>query len=116
MASPAASTRSTLFNVKGTETAARGLSDASFGNLVFESLLMRSADEPFTLYGFIAETVETSSPSSVDRTVDIASPTRPERAQFQARTYPRPGAVAEAVPASRHARSAVATAVGMSSR
>lgn len=47
------------FNVKGTETAARGLSDASFGNLVFESLLMRSADEPFTLYGFIAETVET---------------------------------------------------------
>jgi peptide/nickel transport system substrate-binding protein len=29
------------------------------GNLVFESLLARSADEPFTLYGFIAETVET---------------------------------------------------------
>ena len=34
-------------------------SDPVFGNLVFESLLMRSADEPFTLYGFIAETVET---------------------------------------------------------
>jgi peptide/nickel transport system substrate-binding protein len=46
------------FNVKGTESAARGLADATYGNLVFESLLMRSADEPFTLYGFLAETVE----------------------------------------------------------
>jgi peptide/nickel transport system substrate-binding protein len=52
------------FNVKGTESAARGLSDPSLGNLVFESLLMRSADEPFTLYGFIAETVETPSDRS----------------------------------------------------
>jgi peptide/nickel transport system substrate-binding protein len=38
---------------------ARGFQDGVFGNLVFESLLMRSADEPFTLYGFLAETVET---------------------------------------------------------
>jgi peptide/nickel transport system substrate-binding protein len=46
--------------VQGGLTSARGLgADPMFGNLVFESLLMRSADEPFTLYGFIAETVET---------------------------------------------------------
>jgi peptide/nickel transport system substrate-binding protein len=46
--------------VQGGLTSARGLSsDPLLGNLVFESLLMRSADEPFTLYGFIAETVET---------------------------------------------------------
>jgi peptide/nickel transport system substrate-binding protein len=46
--------------VQGGLTSARGLSsDTMVGNLVFESLLMRSADEPFTLYGFIAETVET---------------------------------------------------------
>lgn len=46
--------------VQGGLTSARGLgADPLFGNLVFESLLMRSADEPFTLYGFIAESVET---------------------------------------------------------
>jgi peptide/nickel transport system substrate-binding protein len=46
--------------VQGGLTSARGLSsDPLLGNLVFESLLMRSADEPFTLYGFIAESVET---------------------------------------------------------
>lgn len=46
--------------VQGGLTSARGLStDALLSNLVFESLLMRSSDEPFTLYGFIAETVET---------------------------------------------------------
>jgi len=46
--------------VQGGLTSARGLSsDPLLGNLVFESLLARSADEPFTLYGFIAETVET---------------------------------------------------------
>jgi len=46
--------------VQGGLTSARGLSsDPMLGNLVFESLLARSADEPFTLYGFIAETVET---------------------------------------------------------
>jgi peptide/nickel transport system substrate-binding protein len=45
--------------VQGGTTSARGLADPVFGNLVFESLLMRSADEPFTLYGFLAEKVET---------------------------------------------------------
>lgn len=47
------------FIVQGGTTSARGLSDPVFGNLVYETLLARSADEPFTLYGLIAETVET---------------------------------------------------------
>jgi len=47
------------FIVQGGTTSARGLSDPAFGNLVFESLLMRSADEPYTLYGLVAESVET---------------------------------------------------------
>lgn len=47
------------FIVQGGTTSARGLADPVFGNLVFETLLARSADEPFTLYGLIAETVET---------------------------------------------------------
>src|SRR5581483_7307074 len=45
--------------VQGGTTSARGLADPVFGNLVFETLLARSADEPFTLYGFIAEKVVT---------------------------------------------------------
>jgi peptide/nickel transport system substrate-binding protein len=45
--------------VQGGTTSARGLSDPIFGNLVFESLMARSANEPFTLYGLIAETIET---------------------------------------------------------
>ena len=47
------------FIVQGGSTSARGLRDPVFGNLVFESLLARSDDEPFTLYGLLAETVET---------------------------------------------------------
>ena len=47
------------FIVQGGFTSARGLSDPVFGKLVYESLLERSADEPFTLYGNVAETVET---------------------------------------------------------
>jgi peptide/nickel transport system substrate-binding protein len=47
------------FIVQGGTTSARGLADPVFGNLVFETLLARSADEPFTLYGLIAESVET---------------------------------------------------------
>ncbi|MDQ4061752.1 MAG: extracellular solute-binding protein [Pseudomonadota bacterium] len=45
------------FIVKG--VAPRGLSDGSFGYNVFEPLMVRGRDEPFTLYGLIAETVET---------------------------------------------------------
>jgi peptide/nickel transport system substrate-binding protein len=47
------------FIVQGGFTSARGLSDAVFGQLVYESLMARSEDEPFTLYGLIAQTVET---------------------------------------------------------
>jgi len=47
------------FIVQGGTTSSRGLADPTFGNLVYESLLTRSSDEPFTLYGLIAETVET---------------------------------------------------------
>jgi peptide/nickel transport system substrate-binding protein len=44
------------FIVKG--NAPRGLADALLGNNVWDTLLARSADEPFTLYGLVAETVE----------------------------------------------------------
>jgi peptide/nickel transport system substrate-binding protein len=47
------------FIVQGGTTSARGLSDPVFGNLVFESLMARNADEPFSLYGLLAEKVET---------------------------------------------------------
>ncbi len=39
---------------------ARGLVDLEFGNNVFETLMQRSADEAFTLYPLIAETIETN--------------------------------------------------------
>ncbi|GHD08913.1 ABC transporter substrate-binding protein [Tianweitania populi] len=38
---------------------ARGLFDTDFGNNVFESLMLRSRDEAFTMYPLIAESVET---------------------------------------------------------
>jgi peptide/nickel transport system substrate-binding protein len=44
------------FIVKG--NAPRGIADALLGNNVWDTLLTRSADEPFTLYGLVAETVE----------------------------------------------------------
>lgn len=47
------------FILKSMRTTARGPIDTAFGNLVFESLMVRSADEPFTLYGLLAETIET---------------------------------------------------------
>jgi peptide/nickel transport system substrate-binding protein len=45
------------FIVRG--TAPRALWDTSWGNNVWESLLVRNRDEPFSLYGLLAETVET---------------------------------------------------------
>ena len=45
------------FIVKG--VAARGLFDGTFGSNVYEPLMVRGRDEPFTLYGLIAESVET---------------------------------------------------------
>ncbi|WP_273504539.1 extracellular solute-binding protein [Fulvimarina manganoxydans] len=46
--------------VRGALTTARGIwFDKEFGNLVFEPLMQRSPEEPFTMYGLLAETVET---------------------------------------------------------
>lgn len=45
------------FIIKG--TAVSGLRDGTLGTNVYESLLERSYDEAFTLYGLLAETVET---------------------------------------------------------
>jgi peptide/nickel transport system substrate-binding protein len=47
------------FILKSMRTTARGVIDTAFGNLVFESLMQRSADEPFTLYGLLAQTIDT---------------------------------------------------------
>jgi ABC-type oligopeptide transport system substrate-binding subunit len=41
------------FIVKSMRTTARGLADPVFGNLVYETLMARSQDEPFTLYGLL---------------------------------------------------------------
>ena len=46
------------FILKSMRTTARGMWDPDYGNLVYESLLQRSRDEPFTLYGLLAESVE----------------------------------------------------------
>jgi peptide/nickel transport system substrate-binding protein len=46
------------FVLKGMRTTARGVWDPEFGNLLYEPLMTRSADEPFTLYGLLAESVE----------------------------------------------------------
>lgn len=45
------------FVLKSMRTTARGMWDPVFGKLIFEPLMTRSADEPFTLYGLIAESV-----------------------------------------------------------
>ena len=47
------------FLLKSIRTTARGVIDPQFGNLVYETLLQRSRDEPFTMYGLLAETIET---------------------------------------------------------
>lgn len=47
------------FVLKSMRTTARGIWDPEFGNLVYESLLQRNRDEPFTMYGLLAEKVET---------------------------------------------------------
>lgn len=46
------------FILKGMRTTARGMWDPEFGNLVVETLMQRSDDEPFTVYGLLAESVE----------------------------------------------------------
>ncbi len=47
------------FILKSQGNTARGMWDLQFGNLVYESLLFRSRDEPFTMYAMLAEFVET---------------------------------------------------------
>ncbi len=55
---------------------ARGMFDQVFGNNVFETLMARSRDEPFSLYPLLAKTVETDAERSfVEFTLD-------ERARF----------------------------------
>lgn len=46
------------FILKSMRTTARGLWDPEFGHLVYESLMQRSQNEPFTLYGLLAKSVE----------------------------------------------------------
>ncbi|MET0747701.1 MAG: extracellular solute-binding protein [Rhizobium sp.] len=46
------------FILKSMRTTARGMWDPEFGNLVYETLMQRSRDEAFTLYGLLAQTVE----------------------------------------------------------
>lgn len=47
------------FVLKSMRTTARGMWDPEYGNLVFESLMQRSRDEPFTMYGLLAQSIET---------------------------------------------------------
>jgi len=62
------------FIVQG--SGARGSLDLVFGNNVFETLMMRSADEPFSLYPLLAKAIETDDERSfVEFTLD-------ERAKF----------------------------------
>ena len=53
------------FILKSMRTTARGVIDTAFGNLVFESLMQRSADEPFTLYPLLAESIDTDADRKV---------------------------------------------------
>jgi peptide/nickel transport system substrate-binding protein len=46
------------FILKSMRTTARGMWDPQFGNLIYETLMQRSQDEPFTMYGLLAQTVE----------------------------------------------------------
>ncbi|SBW15763.1 extracellular solute-binding protein [Brucella sp. 10RB9215] len=46
------------FVLKSMRTTARGLyNDGEFGNMVYQTLMLRSRDEPFTLYSLLAEKV-----------------------------------------------------------
>ena len=62
------------FIVQG--SGARGSIDLIFGNNVFDTLMLRSADEPFSLYPLLAKTVETDDQRS------FAEFTLDERAKF----------------------------------
>ncbi|RWE40770.1 MAG: ABC transporter substrate-binding protein [Mesorhizobium sp.] len=46
------------FILKSLRTTARGMMDTIFGNLVFEPLMQRNYDEPFSLYGLLADAAD----------------------------------------------------------
>ncbi|HEV2503393.1 MAG TPA: extracellular solute-binding protein [Mesorhizobium sp.] len=46
------------FILKSLRTTARGMIDTIFGNLVFEPLMQRNYDEPFGLYGLLADSAD----------------------------------------------------------
>ena len=46
------------FIIKSLRTTARGMIDTIYGNLVFEPLMQRNYDEPFGLYGLLADSVD----------------------------------------------------------
>lgn len=46
------------FILNSMRTTARGMWDPQIGNMMYESLMYRNRDEPFTLYGLLAEKVE----------------------------------------------------------
>lgn len=46
------------FIIKSLRTTARGVIDTIYGNLVFEPLMQRNFDEPFGLYGLLADSVD----------------------------------------------------------
>lgn len=46
------------FILKSMRTTARGMWGPEFGHLTHESLMVRSRDEPFTLYGLLAKSIE----------------------------------------------------------
>lgn len=48
------------FIIKSLRTTARGTIDTIFGNLVFEPLMQRNADEAFSLYGLLADSADMS--------------------------------------------------------
>lgn len=48
------------FIIKSLRTTARGMIDTVYGNLVFEPLMQRNYDEPFGLYGLLADTADMS--------------------------------------------------------
>ncbi|HEY4193243.1 MAG TPA: ABC transporter substrate-binding protein, partial [Mesorhizobium sp.] len=48
------------FIIKSLRTTARGMMDTIYGNLVFEPLMQRNADEAFGLYGLLADSADMS--------------------------------------------------------
>ncbi len=86
------------FIIKSLRTTARGIIDAIFGNLVFEPLMTRNANEPFTLYGLLAKSVEMPQDRSwiefhldPDAKWSDGQPVTPEDVLFTYRVYTEKG-------------------------